>query len=78
MKLYAVQDATIACAYAMLAATALGLATVWVGAFRDDEVRRAIRGSEDIVPVAILPIGDPAETPEPTSRRAFGDLVHEI
>ena len=32
-RLYAIQDATIACAFAMLAATALGLGTVWVGAF---------------------------------------------
>jgi nitroreductase len=78
MKLYAVQDATIACTYAMLAATALGLATVWVGAFRDDQVRRAIRGLEDIIPVAILPVGFPAESPEPTPRRPFTDLVHEI
>ncbi len=77
-QLYAIQDATIACAYAMLAATALGLATVWVGAFRDDQVRRAIRASEDVIPVAILPIGYPAEKPEPTPRRAIADLAHEI
>ncbi|MBZ5498401.1 MAG: nitroreductase family protein [Acidobacteriia bacterium] len=77
-QLYATQDATIACTYAMLAATALGLATVWVGAFHDDEVRRAIRASEEIIPVAILPIGYPAEKPEPTSRRAIEDLVHEL
>ena len=77
-RLYALQDATIACTYAMLAITALGMATVWVGAFRDDEVRRAIRASEEVIPVAILPIGYPAEKPEPTSRRAFEDLVHEL
>ena len=77
-KLYALQDATIACAYAMLAATALGMATVWVGAFRDDEVRRAIRAPERIIPVAILPIGYPAEKPDPTSRRELRDLVHEL
>jgi len=33
-RLYAIQDATIACAFAMLAATALGLGTVWVGSLR--------------------------------------------
>jgi nitroreductase len=77
IRLYAIQDATIACTYAMLAATALGLSTVWIGAFRDDEVRRAIRASDDALPVAILPIGYAAETPEPTQRRALDDLVHE-
>ncbi len=77
-RLYAQQDATIACTYAMLAATALGLATVWVGAFHDDAVRRAIRGSEDVIPVAILPIGYPAEQPQLAARRKLEDLVHEI
>jgi nitroreductase len=77
-RLYALQDATIACTYAMLAATALGMATVWVGAFHDDEVRRAIRGPQDVLPVAILPIGYPAEKPERTSRRPLGDLIHEL
>jgi nitroreductase len=77
-QLYALQDATIACTYAMLAATASGLATVWIGAFRDSEVRRAIRASEGVLPVAILAIGYPAEKPEPTPRRSIEDLVHEI
>jgi len=38
--LYCVQDATLAAAYAQLAATALGLATCWVGAFDEAAVRR--------------------------------------
>ena len=62
----------------MLAATALGLATVWVGAFHDDEVRRAIRGPDEVMPVAVLPIGYPAEQPAPSPRRAIHDLAHEI
>ena len=76
--LYAVQDATIACAFAMLAATALGLATVWVGAFDDDAVRRAIRVPAELVPVALLPVGFAAEEPEATPRRELSDLVHEV
>jgi nitroreductase len=39
--LFSVQDATIACAYAQLAATALGLASAWIGAF--DESRVSMR-----------------------------------
>ena len=76
--LYCVQDATIACAYAQLAITALGLATVWVGAFDDDLVRRAIHVGNDLRPVAILPVGYAAETPEHRSRRALMELVHRI
>lgn len=78
VRLYSIQDATIACAFAMLAATASGLATVWVGAFDDDSVRRAIRAPAGIVPVAILPVGYAAEKPEITPRRRLNDLVHEV
>mgnify|MGYP001134308469 CR=1 FL=1 len=74
-RLYAIQDATIACTFAMLAATALGLGTVWVGAFDDAAVQRVV-GRQDLLPVAILPIGYPAERPEPTPRRPLSDLVH--
>ncbi len=75
-RLYAVQDATIACAFAMLAATALGLGTCWVGAFNDAAVERVL-GCRGLVPVAILPIGYPAEQPEPAPRRPLSDLVHD-
>ena len=78
VRLYAVQDATIACCFAMLAATALGLATVWVGAFKDEAVRRVIGASEGIVPVAMLPVGCAAEQPAPTSRRSLEQLVHHV
>lgn len=78
VRLYAVQDATIACAFAMLAATALGLATVWVGAFDVDAVRRAIGAPAEIEPVAILPVGYAAEEPETTRRRELSDLVHKV
>jgi len=77
-RLYALQDATIACTFAMLAATALGLASVWVGAFRTETVRQAVGAAPGIVPVAILPVGYAAETPRPTSRRPLSELVHEV
>lgn len=76
--LYSVQDATIACAYAQLAAAALGLGSVWVGAFDEDAVRRALGIGGGLWPVALLPIGYAAENPTITSRRALDDLVHYI
>lgn len=76
-RLYSVQDATIACTFAMLAATALGLATVWVGAFDDDAVRAALELPKDWFPVTILPVGHAAEDPPPASRRDLQSLVHE-
>ena len=75
--LYCAQDATIACTFAMLAATALGLSTVWVGAFDEEAVRQIIRAPESQRPIAMLPIGYPAEVPRITRRRDLSDLVHQ-
>lgn len=77
-RLYALQDATIACAYAQLAAVALGLGTVWVGAFRDEAVIQALNLPRGLHPIAILPIGYPAESPAPPPRRALDDLVRTV
>jgi nitroreductase len=75
-NLYCLQDATIACTFAHLAAAALGLASVWVGAFDDESVRQAIGVGDNLLPVAILSIGYSGEQPKPTSRRSLSDLVH--
>jgi nitroreductase len=75
-ELYSVQDASIACTYAMLAAQELGLSTVWVGAFQEEPVRQAVGIPPDLIPVAILPIGYAGEDPKPRSRRWLEDLVH--
>ena len=78
-QLFCVQDATIACAYAQLAATALGLASVWIGAVQEPEVvREALQLDGDLWPVAFLPIGHPAASPERTTRRGLRELVREL
>jgi len=78
-QLFCIQDATIACAYAQLAATALGLASVWIGAVQEPEVvREALHLDSDLWPVAFLPIGYPAESPEATPRRRLSDVVREL
>ena len=77
-RLYSLQDATIACTFGMLAITELGLGTVWVGAFNDQEVSQVLQLPECLQPVAMLPIGHPAESPELTTRRHLTDLVHRI
>ena len=75
-SLYAVQDAAIACTCAMLAATALGLGSVWVGAFDEGEVTRILGLPPRQRPVSLLPVGHPAEIPDRRSRRLLDDLVH--
>lgn len=60
--LFAVQDATIAAAFAWIQAVGSGLGACWVGAFDDHVVRDIFR--KDIQrgwrPVALMPIGYPA------------------
>jgi nitroreductase len=77
-QLFCIQDATIACAYAQLAATALGLGSVWVGAFHDRAVQKAVASPDGLIPVAILVVGHAAETPPPTPRRPVDELVISI
>jgi nitroreductase len=42
-----------------LQVVALGLATVEVGAFRDEEARTVLRVDEQIKPLYIMPVGKP-------------------
>ena len=77
-ELYCVQDATIACTFAMLASTALGLSSVWVGAFDEHEVGSVIRAPQAHRPVAILPIGNAAEEPRLRPRRNLADMMHQV
>jgi nitroreductase len=74
-RLFCIQDATIACAYAQLRAADLDLGSVWVGAFDEGAVSRAVEAPRDLVPVAVLPLGYPAEHPGPAPRRGIAGLV---
>jgi nitroreductase len=76
-ELFSVQDATIACAYAQLAAAAEGLGSVWVGGFDPLEVSRIIHAMGFEVPVAILPVGYPAAEAEESTRRPMKEMVKE-
>jgi nitroreductase len=73
IELYSIQDATIAGCYAMLAAVNLGLATVWIGDFDEDKVRKMV-GAKASRPVAMFSLGYAAEQPEPSPRRAIEEI----
>jgi nitroreductase len=77
-QLFSVQDATIAAAYAQLTVYALGLTTVWIGAFDESEVSEILGLPEGHRPVAMLPIGYPAEAPKEKTTRGPRDLIHRI
>jgi nitroreductase len=77
-EIYAVQDATIACSYAQLAAANEGLGSVWVGGFEPLEVARIVNAVAYEIPIAVLPIGHPKEKPNATSRRPIEKIVREV
>jgi nitroreductase len=77
IELYCIQDATIACTFAILAAKAQGLDTVWVGAFDEAAVSEIVHIPSDLRPVAMLPIGYAGKVPSVRPRRELRDLVHE-
>jgi len=74
-SLYAVQDATIAAAYAQLAIVAAGMGSTWVGYFDETAVRELLDLDAGVIPVAMLSVGYPAELPEATPRRRMDDVV---
>jgi nitroreductase len=76
--LYCIQDTTIAATIAHLAAVALGLGSVMVGAFKDAEVSQIIGAPVQQNPILMLPMGYPNEEPAPTSRRSLDDLVVRV
>lgn len=76
--LYAVQDTTIAAAYAQLAVVAAGMGSTWVGYFDADRVREIIGLEQELVPIAMLSLGYPAELPEPTKRRRLDEVVRYL
>lgn len=76
-ELYVIQDTAAAAQNIHLMAYALGYATCWVGAFNDEEVAKVIEAPEKMRPLAIIPLGKPAERPEAPPRRNLEDLIHE-
>jgi nitroreductase len=69
------QDIMIAVEHMVLAATALGYGTCWIGAFNEEEVKRLLRVPEDLKVIALLPIGFPDETPAPRERKPLKEIV---
>ncbi|MDD1694165.1 MAG: nitroreductase family protein [Methanoregula sp.] len=74
--LYALEDASIACTYMMLAAHARNLQSCWTGAFDDDAVREVLDLPQHIRPIALLAVGKGHTPGQLTGRIAIGEHVH--
>ena len=71
---FTIQDTAIATQQMWLAITALGLGTCWIGAFDEEEVKRILNLKDYLRPMAVLPVGYPAEKPIPTSRKKLKEI----
>ena len=76
IKKFSVQDATLAAAYAQLAAHALGLSSVWIGMIDEQKAMQAL--GTDLVPACILCLGYPQKMLQAKPKRNLSELIHEI
>jgi nitroreductase len=74
-KSYADVDAAIVMDHVVLAATALGLGTCWIGAFDPKAAREALALEPGWEPIAFTPLGYARESPEARPRKALDELV---
>jgi len=75
-ELYSIQDASASTMNMLLAAHSLGMGTCWVGAFYEEAVSKILGLPSSIRPIAIIPVGYPAETPRPTPRMEIEKVTH--
>ncbi len=68
------KDTMIALEHMVLAATALGYGTCWIGAFDEDAAKRLLRIPAKMKVVAILPIGVSSEKPAPKPRKELSEI----
>jgi nitroreductase len=76
--LYCFQDTAAAIQNMLLTIHALGLGSCWVGAFDEGMVGRLLSLPPYLRPIALLPVGKPAEKPSFPGRRDLAAVVREI
>jgi nitroreductase len=76
LEKFSLQDATLAASYSQLAASGVGLSSIWIGMF-DEEKVKSILGT-NLRPSSILCIGYPDKKRPPKSRRKLKELIKII
>lgn len=73
---YALIDTAFASLLLLLAVTELGLGACFVGALDEGRVRRLLGLPREVLPLAVIPVGHPAESPVRVPRRRLRDVLH--
>jgi nitroreductase len=71
-------DAAIVTDHLVLAATAEGLGTCWVGWFERDAVKELVESPEGMSPCILVSIGYASEAPAPRPRKSLEVLIEVI
>jgi len=75
-NLYCLQDTAAATQNILLAAQAMGLASCWVGAFKEERAKEVLNTPSWLRPIAIIPIGHAAEEPRARPRKHLNEIIH--
>lgn len=73
--LYSIQDVAASVMGMMLVAHENALGTVWVGAFREEDICGLLKLPQNLCPVAIVPVGYPSNIPFPPPRLSMRAVV---
>jgi FMN reductase [NAD(P)H] len=76
LRKFSLQDATLAAAYAQLAAHALGLSSIWIGMIDEERIMSIL--NTKYVPSSILCLGYPQKLLQPKPKRNLMGLIHEV
>lgn len=68
-------DVSIAMEHLSLAATAEGLASCWIGAFSQDEVREVLAVPSTVKVIELMAVGYPADRPRAKTRKPLAEIV---
>jgi nitroreductase len=75
--LYCYQDTAAATENILLTAYSMGLGTCWIGAFKEEDVRKVVNCPAELRPVALIPVGYPNESPPSRPRRSASEVVYQ-
>ena len=78
IHLYCIQDTAASVQNLLLAAHELGLGACLVGAFKEEKVREILNLPDNLIPVAIVPVGYPARIPNAPDRVSRQSAVEMI
>ncbi|KKN21694.1 hypothetical protein LCGC14_0922740 [marine sediment metagenome] len=77
-KTYIDVDVAIAMDHLILAATAEGLGTCWIAAFKPSVVKEVLNISDNVEPLILTPLGYPEVIPASTYRKPLNEIIREI